>query len=569
MDNGYNMCESTSEEPGQKTTRLGKKIRESSSVQKYDAIVIGAGHNGLTNGAFLAKAGLNVLLLEKNDYIGGASTSRELHKNWIYSNASYVSSLLRPEVYRSMNLAKYGLQVVPYGGNATLSRDGDYIGSYVDPDASRREMARLSPRDADAKLRFDRDIMRQSRFIRKFLLRTAPDPTSFRPRDLVEMFTMGKEMLKMGEDVIYDMMRLYTMSISDYLDEYFEHPLIKASKAGSGIIGSAMGVMSPGTAYVLLHHAMGDVDGNMGAWGFARGGTGAIASAMADCFLDHGGTLQTESGVEQILVRNGKVTGVALQNGDEYQANIVVSDMTLPRTFLECMDEKDLDPEFIRKVRNFKIRGSSGKVNIALDGLPEFTALEDNPELIKGDLHVVDSVERLERAYDDWKNGSWSKDPYLDILIPTLTDPTMAPPGKHFMSVFVQYVPPRVNGKDWTSDLRDQFAETVFNQIETYAPGFRDLILHAEVRTPHELENDIGLTEGNIFHGELTIDQLLFNRPIPGYAQYRGPAKGLYMCGSSNHPGGGIMAAPGANAAREILRDIRKPNTVPEGWMDD
>ncbi len=538
-------------------------------MKKYDAIVIGAGHNGLTNAAYLAKAGLDVMLLEKNPYIGGATVSLKKHKDWIYSNCSYVSSLLRPEVYRSMNLAKYGLQIVPYGGSATLSQNGDYIGSYVDPDASRREMARLSPRDANAKVRFDRDIMRQCRFIRQFLLRTAPDPASFKPRDLMEMLYMGKTLLKMGEDVIYDMMRLYTMSISEYLDEYFEHPLIKASKAGSGIIGSAMGVFSPGTAYVLLHHAMGDVDGNMGAWGFARGGMGAIAKAMADCYEDHGGTIQTDSGVEQILVSNGKVTGVALENGDEYLADVVVSNMTLPRTFLECMDPKDLEPEFIRKVKNFKIRGSSGKLNFALDGVPQFTALEGNPELIKGDLHLVDSVERLERAYDDWKNGTWSQDPYVDILIPTLTDPTMAPPGKHFMSVFVQYVPPKVNGKDWTPELRDQFGQTVINKIESYAPGFKDLVQHVEIRTPRELEDEVGLTEGNIFLGELTMDQLLFNRPIPGYAQYRGPAKGLYMCSSSNHPGGGVMAAPGANAAREILLDLRKPGTVPEGWLDD
>lgn len=538
-------------------------------MKKYDAIVIGAGHNGLTNASYLAKAGLDVLLLEKNSYIGGATASRELHKNWIYSNASYVSSLLRPEVYRNMNLAKYGLQIVPYSGHATMSENGDYIGSFVDPDVSRRDVARLSPRDADAKIRFNRDIMRQSRFIRKFLLRTPPDPTSFKPRDLMEMFSMGKEMLNLGEDVIYDMMRLYTMSISDYLDEYFEHPLVKADIAGSGIIGSAMGVMSPGTAYVLLHHAMGDVDGDMGAWGFARGGTGAIAKAMADCFEDHDGTLLKNSGVEQILAQNGKVSGVALENGDEYQADIVVSDMTFTRTFLECMDQKDLEPDFIRKVKNFKIRGSSGKVNMALDGLPSFTALEGNPELISGDLHLLDSIEGLERAYDDWKSGTWSQDPYVDVLIPSLTDPTMAPPGKHFMSVFVQYVPPKVHGKDWTDEQRDQFGQTVINKIDRYAPGFKDLVLHAEIRTPRELENEIGLTEGNIFQGELTIDQLLFNRPIPGYAQYRGPLSGLYMCGSSNHPGGGIMAAPGANAAREILRDIRKPNTVPEGWVDD
>jgi phytoene dehydrogenase-like protein len=327
--------------------------------------------------------------------------------------------------------------------------------------------------------------------------------------------------------------------------------------------------MSPGTAYVLLHHAMGDVDGSMGAWGYARGGMGAISRAMHDCFTDHGGATVSGSGVEQIIVRNGRAVGVALENGDEYNADVVVSNMTLPRTFLECMDPKDLDAGFLKKVRNFKIRGSSGKLNIALDGLPKFTALPEGSELARGDMHLIDSTERLERAYDDWKNGIWSQDPYIDMMIPSLVDPTMTPPGKHFMSVFVQYVPPKIKGKDWTNEQVEAFGQTVINQIEEYAPGFKDLILHAEIRTPRELENEVGLTEGNIFQGELTMDQLMFNRPIPGFAQYRGPVRGMYLCGSSNHPGGGVMAAPGANAAREILGDLRKTNTVPEGWLDD
>ena len=538
-------------------------------MKKYDAIVIGAGHNGITNGAYLAKAGLKVLMVEKNPFIGGATVSLELHKGWMYSNCSYVCSLLRPEVYRSLNLAKYGLQIVPYGGSATIAQNGDILGSYVDDDVARREIARHSKRDSDAVVRYHRDIMRQCRFIRKFLLRTAPDPTSFRMRDIREMLYLGKEASRLGEDGLYDMMRFYTMSIKDFLDEYFESPLIKAAYAGSGIIGSALGVMSPGTAYVLLHHAMGEVDGNPGAWGFARGGMGAIAKAMNACFEEFGGQTICGSGVKQILVKNGRVTGVALENGDEHYSDVVVSNMTFPRTFLECMDAKDLEPSFLKKVRNFKIRGSSGKLNIALNGLPDFPALRGNTELIKGDMHLIDSIERLERAYDDWKDGIWSQDPYIDMLIPSLTDPTMAPPGKHFMSVFVQYVPPKVHGEEWTDAQRDQFGQTVINQINNYAPGFKDLILHAEVRTPRELEKEVGLTEGNIFQGELTMDQLMFNRPIPGYAQYRGPARGLYMCGSSNHPGGGVMSAPGANAAREILLDMRKPNTVPEGWIDD
>jgi phytoene dehydrogenase-like protein len=538
-------------------------------LKKYDAIVIGAGHNGLANAAFLAKAGLDVLLVEQNEFVGGATISQPRYKDWVYSNCSYVCSLLRPEIYRALDLAKYGLQVVPYEGSVTLSQGGDYLGRYYDPDASRREIARHSLRDSDARVRYGRDIMRQCRFIRQFLLRTAPDPTSFRPRDLLELLRMGRAYWKLGENVIYDTIRFYTMSIAEFLDEYFETPLLKAAYAGSGIIGSALGVMSPGTAYVLLHHAMGDVDGTAGAWGFPRGGMGAVADAMRDCFLDHGGELSLGSGVERIQVRNGRVTGVALANGNEFRSATVVSNMTFPRTFLECMDPRDLRPEFLDKARNFKIRGSSGKVNIALDGLPRFTALRDNLELLHTDMHLVDSVERLERAYDDWKDGIWSRDPYLDILIPSLTDPTMTPPGKHFMSVFVQYVPPRVRGRAWTDADRDAFRDTVLDRIEEYAPGFRDLILHVEVRTPRELEEQTGLTEGNIFQGELTMDQLLFNRPVPGYAQYRGPIRGLWMCGSSTHPGGGVMAAPGANAAREILRSLRRPNTVPEGWPDD
>ncbi len=538
-------------------------------MKTYDAIVIGAGHNGLTNAAFLAKAGLEVLLLERNPYIGGASVSREIYPGFLYSNCSYVCSLLRPEIYRGLDLAKHGLQIVPYGGSVTFAENGDIFGNYIDPDVNRREIERHSLRDASAMVRFDRDVMRQCRFIRPFLMRTPPDPTSFRPRDIRELIHLGREFYKLGEEVIYDTIRFYTMSIAEFLDEYFETGLIKASLAGSGTIGSALGVMSPGTAYILLHHAMGEVDGSMGAWGFARGGMGAIANALAGAFQAHGGEIMTEAGVAQIVCKGGRVTGVALENGDEYHARTVVSNLDPKRTFLKLFDEQDLDPSVVEKARNFKIRGSSGKLNIALDGVPEFPALGRDNELIRGDMHFIDSIERFERAYDDWKNGTWSQDPYVDMLIPTLTDPTMVPPGKHFMSVFVQYVPPSIEGRDWTDEDRDAFAKTVIDQIANYSPNFKDLILHAEVRTPRELEAEVGLTEGNIFQGELTMDQLLFNRPFPGYAQYRGPVKGMYMCSAATHPGGGVMAAPGANAAREILADLGRPNTVPEGWLDD
>ena len=538
-------------------------------MSHYDAIVIGAGHNGLTSAAFLAKAGLRVAVLERNPYIGGAAVSRQLHEGWTYSNCSYVCSLLRPEIYRSLDLARFGLQVIPYGGSVTLMRNGDFLGSYVDHDVTRRELARHSKRDADAYERFSADVMRQCRFIRPLLLRTPPDPTSFKPRDVMELVYLLKKFYEMGESVMYDTLRFWTMSIAEFLDEYFESDVVKCSFAGSGIIGTALGPQSPGTAYVLLHHYMGEVDGNIGTWGFARGGMGAVSNAIAGALKAHGGTIRTDAEVVRITSTEGRVTGVALANGDELKADVVVSNLDAKRTFLGILDEKDLSPALLHKARHFKIRGSSGKLNIALDGLPEFRALPKGSPLYYADFHCIDSMERLERAYDDWKNGSWSRDPYIDMLIPSMTDPTMAPPGKHFMSVFVQYVPPKLAEGDWTDDTRNAFGQTVIDQIAEYSPNFKDLIVHAEVRTPRELEDEVGLTEGNIFQGELTLDQLLFNRPFPGYAQYRGPLKGMYMCGSSTHPGGGVMAAPGANAAREILRDLKKRSTVPESEIDD
>ncbi|MGB5165371.1 MAG: NAD(P)/FAD-dependent oxidoreductase [Woeseiaceae bacterium] len=538
-------------------------------MKNYDAIVVGAGHNGLTTAAFLAKAGLDVVCVEKNDYIGGATVSRNLYKDWIYSNCSYVCSLLRPEIYRALELHEHGLQITPYGGSVTFMENGDYFGSYHDEEVAYRERARFSVKDADAYQRYSADTMRQCRMIRDFLLTTPPDPTSLHPKDLLGLLSIGSKFWEMGEDRMYETIRFWTMSVAEYLDEYFETDVIKASLSGSGIIGTALGIHSPGTAYVLLHHYMGDVDGTVGSWGFARGGMGAVSKAIAGAFQRYGGELRTEAGVDKFIVRNGKAAGVGLENGDELFANVVVSAMDVKRTFLTCMDQADLPEAFYNRVKNFKIRGSSGKLNIALDGMPTFPALPKGSTLYHSDMHFIDSMERMERAYDDWKSGTWSQDPYIDMLIPTLVDPTMAPPGKHFMSVFVQYCPHQIDGRAWTDQERDAFGKTVIDQIGNYSPDFKDLILHAEIRTPQDIEEQIGITEGNIFHGELTMDQLLFNRPVPGYAQYRSPVDGLYMCGSSTHPGGGVMAAPGANAAREILSDLRRPNTVPENFGDD
>ena len=538
-------------------------------MKSYHAIVIGAGHNGLTNAAYLAKAGLNVLVVERNPYIGGATVSRELYPGWLYSNCSYVCSLLRPEIARDLELPRHGLQIVPYGGGVTFTRDGDYFGNYADHERQHREIARHSRRDANAYGRFMADVTRQTRLIRPFLMRTPPDPTSFKPRDIRELLYLAKAFYDLGEEQLADTFRFWTMSIGDFLDEYFESDVFKAHLAGSGIIGTALGVYSPGTAYVLLHHYMGDVDGSIGAWGFARGGMGAVSGALAKALKAYGGEIKVDAEVDRIIVADGAVKGVALANGDELHAEIVVSNLDPKRTFTRIIAENDLPEDVVRAAENFKIRGSSGKVNIALDGLPTFNGLDRNSELMTSDMHVIDSMERMERAYDDWKNGTWSKDPYLDILIPTQVDPTMAPPGKHMMSVFVQYAPPTLATGAWTDADREAFGRNVIEQISKHSPDFKDLILDMEIRTPQDIEDEVGLTQGNIFQGELTFDQLLFNRPFPGYAQYRGPLRGRYMCGSGTHPGGGVMSAPGANAAREILRDLRRPDLVPRAYADD
>ena len=522
-------------------------------MKTWDTIVIGGGHNGLTNAAYLAKAGLEVLVLEKNPYIGGATVSRELHEGWKYSNCSYVCSLLRPEITRDLELPRHGLQVIPYGGSVTFCQNGDYFGDYPDHGRQYREIARHSVRDADAYERYSADVMKQTRLIRPFLMRTPPDPTSLKLRDLKEMRVLAKAFAELGEEGLADTLKFWTMSIGDYLDGYFETDVLKAHLAGSGIIGTALGVYSPGTAYVLLHHYMGDVDGTVGAWGFARGGMGAIADALAAALQSYGGEIKRDAEVGQIIVKDGVTRGVALTNGDELYADIVVSNLDPKRTFLKIMDAKDLPEDIIHKAKNFKIRGSSGKLNIALDGLPTFNGIPKNSPLLRCDMHILDSLERMEKAYDDWKAETWSKDPYVDMLIPTQVDPTMAPPGKHMMTVFVQYAPPKINGGEWTDDDRDAFGNNVIEQIAKYSPDFKDLILHCEVRTPREIEDEVGLTEGNIFHGELTLDQLFFLRPVAGQEGFKTPIKNLFMCGSGTHPGGGVMGAPGQLAAKEIL----------------
>jgi phytoene dehydrogenase-like protein len=350
--------------------------------------------------------------------------------------------------------------------------------------------------------------------------------------------------------------QLLTMSAVDFLDQWFETDVLKATMSASGIIGTFLGVRSPGTAYVLLHHYMGEIDGAFRSWGLSRGGTGAVSDAIASAAREEGVEIRTEAPVARILTKNGRATGVALENGDEIQAGVVVSSVDPNLTFLTFMDARELPTEFVEGVRRYKYRGSSGKVNLALDALPNFTCLPGPGPHLRGAISVSPSIDYMERAYDDAKYGDFSKRPYIDMVIPSLTDPSVAPPGKHVMSCFVQYAPYHLKEGTWDAAHREAFGDAVINAIAEYAPNIKDIILHRQVLTPLDIEQMFGLTEGNIFQGELTLEQLFFLRPVAGWARYATPIKRLYMCGAATHPGGGIMGAPGKNAAERIIKEV-------------
>jgi phytoene dehydrogenase-like protein len=381
-----------------------------------------------------------------------------------------------------------------------------------------------------------------------------PEPSSWNPRNLFGLASAGNHFRRLGGKLFYELTKLMTMSSADFLDQWFESDALKATMSASGIIGTFMGPRSPGTAYVLLHHYMGELDGTFRSWGFARGGMGSISRVIAEAARHFGAEIRREAAVDRVLVRNGRASGVVLSSGEEVRAGVVVSSVDPKRTFLHMVDRSDLEPEFLRQVANFKIRGSSGKVNLSLDALPEFTCLPGKGPHLSGAISISPSIDYLERAYDDAKYGDYSRRPYLDIIIPSTLDPSMAPPGKHVMSIFVQYAPYQLKNGTWP-ERREAFGDNVIDTLAEYAPNIKNIVLHRQVITPWDLEQEFGLTEGNIFQGELTLDQLFFLRPVAGWAQYRTPVKNLYMCGSCTHPGGGVMAASGRLAALEILKD--------------
>jgi len=524
------------------------------SARTWDAVVVGGGHNGLVCAAYLARAGRRVLVLERRPVLGGAAVTEEVFPGFRFSVFSYVVSLLRPEIIRDLDLPGHGLHIVPLESTFNPRPDGDYLATWADAEETRREIYRHSPRDADAYEEFGRLMQRMAMAVKPLLGLSPPDPASWRPRDLVAMGRIGKHFRDLGERDLHALVKLMTMSSADYLAEWFESEALKAAKSASGIIGTFLGPRSPGTAYVLLHHYMGEIDGVFRAWGFARGGTGAVSEAIAAAARGFGAEIRTDAPVSRVLERGGRVAGVVLESGEEIPARTVVSSLDPRRTFLELLEPAELPDELVAAVRRFRFRGSSGKVNLALSELPRFTALPDDGRHLRGAMAIAPSVDYLERAYDDAKYGEFSRRPFLDIVLPSVIDPTMAPPGRHVMSIFVQYAPYHRKG-GWDDASREAFGDAVVETLAEYAPNVPSAILHRQVLTPADIEAVTGLSEGNIFQGELGLDQLFFLRPAPAWADHRTPIRGYYQCGSGTHPGGGIMGASGRLAARAVLAD--------------
>ncbi len=521
----------------------------------YDAIVVGAGHNGLVTACYLARAGLRVLVLERRYVVGGACVTEETFPGFRVSTAAYVNSLFREEIVRELRLAEYGFEVLarqPSSFTPFLDGRSLLLGSHAD--LNRREISKFSARDAERYPLYEAMLDRVAAFVEPTI--TATPPNVLRPgvRDLWSLLTLGRSFSRLGA-AASDAVEILTGSARDLLDRWFESDELKATLATDAIIGALASPSMPGTGYVLLHHVMGETGGKRGTWGYVRGGMGGLTRALAGAAGDLGVDIRCDAEVSRILVRAGRVTGVALASGDEYRAPIVASNADARVTFRRLLGAGELPAEFVAAVDRISYESASLKINVALAELPSFRAcpgVEAGPQH-RGTIHVCPGLDYIERAYDDAKYGRPSERPVLECTIPSVVDPTVAPPGRHLMSIFVQYAPYALRASSW-DDIGDRFADRCFDLLDEYAPNFRRAVLARQVLTPLDLERTFNLTGGNIFQGAMTPGQLFSFRPVPGYAGYRTPLKGLYLCGAAAHPGGGVMGAPGWNAAREILR---------------
>lgn len=506
--------------------------------------------------AYLARAGRRVLVLEKRELVGGCAVTEEIWPGYRVSTAAYLTSLLQERIIRDLDLPRFGYQV-DAKDPAFFSPfpDDRYLFMWQDPSRTLQEIAKFSKHDAEVFPAYEHHLERLAEVVESLLLTTPPEfpPTGI--GDFIEYLKLAGRLRKLDSKEMVGLVKIFTSSAADLLDDWFESDEVKVTLATDGVIGANGGPRSPGTAYILMHHVMGSVGGKRGLWGFVRGGMGAVSNAIADSTRSRGVEIRTLAGVERIQVSGGRVKGVVLEGGEEIEAGIVASNATPQLTFLRLLDEALLPSDFVAQIKRYRSEGTSCKINLALSGLPTFRAFPQTPGPQHGaTMHICPSMEYVERAWDDAKYGRPSGSPLLELTVPTMYDPSLAPPGKHIMGIFLQYAPYTLKGATW-DQLREPFADRVFDLIEEYAPGFKSLVIERQVLTPYDLEQRFGLTGGNIFHGEMSLDQMFVMRPLAGCARYRTPIQGLYLCGSGTHPGGGVMGAPGYNAAREILKD--------------
>lgn len=524
---------------------------------EYDAVVIGGGHNGLVNGAYLAKGGLRTLILERRHLVGGAAITEELYPGFQFTTFSYALSLLRPEIVHELDLTAHGFMPLLMPTTFCPTEDGDYLLIGEDKDDNHHEIARHSKRDADAYDAFNHMMSQVIHAIRPLMDSIPPDITSKAPEERARMAAIGSYLADLPPRVLHDMVRLLTGSAADILEDYFESDIMQGWQASSGIIGSKVGPRSQGSGLVLLYHSFGEHDSVYGAWAFHKGGNGGFTQVLARAAEAHGANIRLDSPVDRVITHEDRVVGVALEDGTEFRAPVVVSALDPRRTFMELVDPRQLPTDLVENLRRLKFEGTSAKVNFALDANPTFPALKGRSDQYRGFINIGPSLDYLERAFDDAKYGWYSGRPYIDSCIQSNIDPDMAPPGQAVMSNFIQYAPYHLRESDWDSE-REALGDVVQARLEEVFPGFSDLVLHREVVTPLDIERTVGLTEGNIFAGEFLAPQMFFFRPAPGWNQYRTPIHGYYQCGSGTHPGGCVMGAPGRFASQQILSDLTR-----------
>lgn len=528
-------------------------------MQKPDVIVIGAGHNGLVTAAYLAGSGLSVLVLERRAVVGGACVTEELIPGHRVSTAAYVCSLLDPVVIRDLELERYGYEILPKDpASYTPLPDGGSLYFWQDVGRTHDEIAKFSTKDARHYPAYEALIDRMAVLAESQFRKTPANLPPAGWEDISHMLSLGKECLSLGRKDLMAFVKLLRSSVAGFLDDHFESGVLKATLATDGVIGFNGGPSTPGSAYVLLHHCMGEVAGKRGLWGFVRGGMGGVTQALEKSARARGAAVRTGAQVERIKVVSGRATGVVLDGGEEIDARVVVSNADPKRTFLRLIEAKELHDGFRARIEKLKMDGNALKINLILGELPDFKAspgLEAGPQH-RGTIHICPDLDYMEAAWRDAAGGVPSTNPMLECCIPTTYDDSLAPAGRHIMSIFVQYAPYRLRDGNWET-LRESYADRVIDTLSDYAPNVKGAIIHRQVLTPVDLETEFGLTRGNIFHGDMTLAQLASFRPVRGWAQYRTPLQNLYLCGSGTHPGGGVTGLPGYNAAREILRDLR------------